>query len=305
MRKIQKWPIIIAAFHLSVLMVLSHSAIAQQEQWRQVQFRPPSLEEQQIIFGTYRTVLRRNPETEIEVADLDINSDGTVEILVRLKNSRLCGNNGCYTALLMRQNRSNRQLWTPILERRSLIVETGAANYYGSSDINVISFRINNREIWSMNSLERYVARAHGFGALLNIGASYIDFEPISDNIQALPSRVLRIVEQAVNREFGTLNPLRPISIGGKQINFEGITVWIVEVSSGDIIPSMFYIVDAHRQERIVGAFRAHFVTIGEWPNGEPLIAAETSEGVSLYAFARGRLTLRETTFPSSVTPTP
>ena len=287
------------AFLAFLVMFHLPAALAQQspEMWRPVELREPSAQERRIVEQVYGTFLRGAPDTRVEVARLDVNNDRVAELLVRMTHPRLCGANGCHTAILQAVPGRGGQRWEPIMERRSRTVETGAMSEGRPASLRI---RVNGREIWEAGPNGLYAARASSFGA-------EVDMRPNP------PQPVLREVARMVGSDLNMRVDPNEVSNG----TFAGIVdmgpagrFWIAQTSAMGVCGQVgcpALIMSADGQPRAIGRFGAleGSIYVGRWANGEPLIAAGSPEGVTLYAISNGRLVIRETTFASEATPSP
>jgi hypothetical protein len=291
----------LAGAFLAVMAAFAPScAQAQQspETWRPVEFRQPSAQERRIVEQVYGTFLRGAPDTSIEIARIDIDGDRVAELVVRMSHPRLCGANGCHTALLQAiPSRSGQGTWQPLMERRSRAFETGAMSEGRPAGLRI---RVNGREVWERAPNGLYVALPSGFGAEVVLRPNP-------------PQPVLREVARAVASDIGAPADLREV---GNQ-TFAGVVdlapagrFWIAQTSAMGVCGQVgcpVLVIVADGQPRVIGRFSAleGSIHVGRWANGEPLIAAGSPLGVTLYAIVNNRLVIRETTFPSEATPAP
>jgi len=275
------------------------TALAQQSQetWRPVELREPSAQERRIVEQVYGAFLRSAPDTRIEVARLDVNNDRVAELVVRMTHPRLCGANGCHTAILQAVVGRGGQSWEPVMERRSRVIETGAAPQGRPASLRI---RVNGREIWEARPNGVYVAIASSFGERVNLRANAS---------QPVLREVARMVGEDLNRRVRPEEVARNTFAGIVDLGPAG-RFWIAQTSAMGVCGQVgcpALIMTADEQPKPIGRFGAleGSIHVGLWANGEPLIAAGSPEGVTLYAISNGRLVIRETTFASEVTPSP
>lgn len=282
----------LAALASGPVLAQAAGPAASAESWTAVSFRAPSAEEQRIVTAVYGEFLREAPDTRVEVARVDVNGDRTAEVFVRMTHPRLCGASGCHTALLMWVPEGSRRAWKPILERRSTAVEIGRGSQGQPSAARI---RVNGRELWEMTPAGTYAALARSFG------------EPVPLRAGA-PAPVVQVAVRAANQEAG--GGIRPDMVFAAQAMLGPARVWLAQVSSGMLCGQVgcpVFVISGEGTPRLLGQFSAleGGLYMGRWPDGGGMIAAQGPQGVTLYSFANGRVVIRETTFPSDVTPTP